>query len=171
MVAYTSHPSQLYWREWLPAVTSASASVLGDSDCVATANQAMILLWLFVLGFELLAKWLLLSCYAANHLSLRVKCDRLTHIFQLFRHLKGNLPSTAGGSSLSDIQLLDFRIPDFWGAGYRGNLLFYRTSCRRASNPWVGKMMSGAYHLSHTNFEITGKCIHTNEPYSWHNGS
>ena len=113
------------------------------------------------------------SCwgYAANHLSLRVKCDRLTHIFQLFRHLKRNLPSTAGGSSLSDIQLLDFRIPDFWGAGYRGNLLFYRTSCRRASNPWVGKMMSGAYHLSHNNFEITGKCIHTNEPRSWHDGS
>ena len=121
------------WR--LRSFTSASASVLDDSDCVATANQAMILLWLFVLGFELLAKWLLLSCYAANHLSLRVKCERLTHIFQLFRHLKGNLPSTAGGSSLSDIQLLDFRIPDFWGAGYRGNLLFYRTSCRRASNP------------------------------------
>ena len=84
---------------------------------MATANQAMILLWLSVLGFELLAKWLLLSCYAANHLSLRVKRDRLTHIFQLFRHLKGNLLSTAGGSSLSDIQLLDFRIPDFWGRG------------------------------------------------------
>ena len=48
-------------------------TLLGDSDCMATANQAMILLWLFMLGFELLAKWLLLSCYAANHLSLRVK--------------------------------------------------------------------------------------------------
>lgn len=56
------------------------------------------------------------------------------------------------------------------GRRWGGDLLFYRTSCRRASNPWVGKMMSGAHHLSRNNFEVTEKCIHTNEPSSRRDG-
>lgn len=115
----------------------------------------MILLCLFVLGFELLAKWLALSCYAANHPSLWVKHDQHTEIVRRFRQLKGDLRSTAADSKSGWYVTPGFQ--KFWlcGRGWRGDLLFSRASCRRASNKKVGKPMSAAYHLSFNSFEVT----------------
>lgn len=103
------------------------------------------------------------------------------------RHRRLNVIGSPISSNSSDISkatclpqkeaavlvIFNSRILEFLtsGRGYRGNLLFYRSSCRRASNPCVRKMTSGAYHLSHNNFEVTEKCIHTNEPSSWHDRS
>lgn len=152
MVAYTSHPSQLYWREWLPAVTSASPLCL----VIQTAWPQQIKPR---------------SCYGSSCWGLNSWpngcCSAV--MLPITRHRGLNVIGSPISSNSSDISkatclpqqeaavlvIFNSRILEFLTSGsrYRGNLLFYRTSCRRASNPWVRKMTSGAYHLSHNNFE------------------